>query len=315
MGFVDKLLKRESEFNCLIQIHELQQVPLVEATFKVKWKFKVNTTSHGVELEGLLGGLTDQPPLYSIPSLDDQQFLHPLGSPQFDDSAFRRSRDIPDSTSPTLLSPSVEGRTPNPERTPTSKQYASFSSLASPVPTLSGNSRGNSPYEAYFRTKSTDGSSPLISRQTTLLRRNLSQHLDTITPDEPEPVLPPPLPRSEPKGCTPLASLHSYTAAFHRKIYCRVSIPLKPSLSSTKFELQPAPVRLAVRQEMIDAKTGKKEEIKTGEVMLDLSQFVGSSRNPVGVTRRYLLKDSKTNATLRVTVQMEWVGGETHYIA
>lgn len=87
------------------------------------------------------------------------------------------------------------------------------------------------------------------------------------------------------------------------------------------------------------------KESRAGEVWLDLSQFADprprqqqrlssataaedptSSRRPSsrhsttrpdlegGVTRRYLLADSKTNATLKVTVAMHQVGGETRFI-
>ncbi|KAM0748349.1 hypothetical protein T439DRAFT_382792 [Meredithblackwellia eburnea MCA 4105] len=120
--------------------------------------------------------------------------------------------------------------------------------------------------------------------------------------------------RAEPKGSTSLISLRSHTATFKREIQCPVAIPLKHLPSSSKYQLQPSPLRLAVRQESPTDAEGSKSEFKTGEVILDLSQFVGSNKTN-STPRRYLLKDCKTNATLRVAVTMEFVGGESGFIA
>lgn len=123
------------------------------------------------------------------------------------------------------------------------------------------------------------------------------------------------LPRAEAKGATNLVALRNYTATFRREIHCAVAIPLRPSPSTSKYQLQPCPLRLAIRQEVIED-GGKKLEVKTGEVLLDLSQFVNQKgKEGAGVTRRYLLQDCKTNATLRVTVKMQWIAGETAFVA
>lgn len=72
-------------------------------------------------------------------------------------------------------------------------------------------------------------------------------------------------------------------------------------------------MKLSIKQEVIGDE-GKKEETKTGEVLLDLSQFVGNGKGE-GAPRRYLLRDCKTNATLKVTVKMEFVAGEASFVA
>lgn len=119
--------------------------------------------------------------------------------------------------------------------------------------------------------------------------------------------------RVDSRGVSPLVPLRAHTATFNTELHCTVTIPLRSSTGAQRT-LQPSPLRLTIRQEsMGDA--GKKEEIKAGEVSLDLSQFVGNGEGASGSPRRYLLKDCKTNATLRVTVTMEWVGGESDYIA
>lgn len=320
MGLVDKLLGKSSDFNVSIIIHELQYVPLLSANFRCKWKIKGATSTLGAEID--LASLS--PSSLSTGSSAGSGAVARVGSgsgdgdpannnnhlssssregtaAHRDDAAFRSSRDIPDSFSPPM-SPS-DARTPNPERTPTSQYYSSFSSVGPGSPNAPLSRSNSSPYESYFgRSLDRSASAAESALRRASLRRN------TPSPSAPA--------RAEPKGTTNYTSLTSYTAPFHRQVYCRVAIPLKssPSSSSSKYQLQPSPVRLAIRQEIIDATTGKKEELKTGEVLLDLSQFVGQSKN-VGVTKRYLLRDCKTNATLRVTVKMDWVGGEPQFIA
>lgn len=125
----------------------------------------------------------------------------------------------------------------------------------------------------------------------------------------------PPLPTrtsTEPKGATTLIPLRNHTATFNREIHCPVAIPLR-STSGGRYQLQPSPVKLSIKQE-VAGDDGKKEETKTGQVLLDLSQFVGNGKGE-GAPRRYLLRDCKTNATLKVTVKMEFVSGEPNFVA
>jgi hypothetical protein len=48
-----------------------------------------------------------------------------------------------------------------------------------------------------------------------------------------------------------------------------------------------------------------------GIVHINLAEYVG--KGPV--TRRYLLRESKTNATLKLTIEVKWLSGEQDYIA
>lgn len=49
----------------------------------------------------------------------------------------------------------------------------------------------------------------------------------------------------------------------------------------------------------------EKSPIKFGMIDIDLAPFAGKGR----MTRRFLLKGSRTNATVKVTVELQWVGG------
>jgi hypothetical protein len=72
-------------------------------------------------------------------------------------------------------------------------------------------------------------------------------------------------------------------------------------------------MRLSVKQEVL-LEDGKREEERLGEVILDLSQFVGQKKEDAR-PRRYLLQDCKSNAVLRITVKMELLEGEASFVA
>ncbi|GAA6038393.1 hypothetical protein NBRC10512_006115 [Rhodotorula toruloides] len=121
--------------------------------------------------------------------------------------------------------------------------------------------------------------------------------------------------RPEPKGTTTFVPLRSHTATFNREITCPVLVTLR-AVGGGKYELQTSPVRFAIKQEVV-LEDGKREEERLGEVILDLSQFA----KPNGAAadgakpRRYLLQGCKSNAVLRVSVKMEWLDGERNFVA
>ncbi|SCZ93935.1 BZ3500_MvSof-1268-A1-R1_Chr6-3g09002 [Microbotryum saponariae] len=134
---------------------------------------------------------------------------------------------------------------------------------------------------------------------------------------------------TEPKGSTTWAPLRAHTATFNRVVSCPVAIPLKSIRSSSSSSslpsttaaatprhiLQPSSLKLRVRQEVPGDEEGKMKEVKTGQLVLDLSQFVTLAKGKEPTARRYLLRDCKTNATLRVTVRMEFLAGERTFVA
>lgn len=54
-----------------------------------------------------------------------------------------------------------------------------------------------------------------------------------------------------------------------------------------------------------------KDNILFGYVNIDLAPFADLGRT----ARKFLLKDSKTNATIRITVDMRFIGGEQDWVA
>lgn len=57
--------------------------------------------------------------------------------------------------------------------------------------------------------------------------------------------------------------------------------------------------------------SGARERIILGTIKLNLAEYAGVQRE----TRRYLMQDSKINSTIKITIAMKQVGGDTHYTA
>ncbi|WVQ85993.1 hypothetical protein IAT38_008161 [Cryptococcus sp. DSM 104549] len=62
--------------------------------------------------------------------------------------------------------------------------------------------------------------------------------------------------------------------------------------------------------EVLKPKIGEKSPIKYGTIDVDLAPFAGKGR----MTRRFLLKGSRTNATVKVTVELKFMGGEENWV-
>lgn len=67
--------------------------------------------------------------------------------------------------------------------------------------------------------------------------------------------------------------------------------------------------------------TGRGERITLGTVKLNLAEYVEQSEmgtvagEEPGVTRRYLMQDSKINSTLKIGIYMKHIEGDKNYIA
>ncbi|GAA5970934.1 hypothetical protein JCM11641_004514 [Rhodosporidiobolus odoratus] len=341
---------KTATFNATVQVHELQHVPLLHARLRAKWKFNGATTlsapdtpddpppsHHGFGKRFLhprtaLHHVPSPPPAPPAPQPADNGYplLARSGSPGRWDSG---DDDLPPSgfegfRSPSRsppLSPDV-GRTPNPNRTPgpsSTSAFAFTSPFSANAETVYAHGRGG--------TTDTVGTEDALNAGSTRRRGggdlNAVQSLPGLAASAAQAH------RPEPKGSTTFIPLRQHTATFNREIICPVSIPLRSlplsssalsashlstssssaSSSTAKFQLQPSPVRLSFKQEVL-TEDGKREEEALGEVILDLSQFVGQKAEEAK-PRRYLLQGCKSNAVLRVTVKMELVEGEASFIA
>jgi hypothetical protein len=110
--------------------------------------------------------------------------------------------------------------------------------------------------------------------------------------------------RPESKGSTPFVTLRSHNITFNRLVYCPVTIPLAKGNYLQRSEL-----KLSIKQET-HTENGRRAEEKLGHVVVDLAEWAGNtSKKP----RRLLLVGSKTNALLRVSIRLEFVGGERNF--
>ncbi|GAA5997839.1 N-terminal C2 domain-containing protein [Rhodotorula paludigena] len=331
MGFADSLgFGKTATFQATVTVHELLQVPLLNAKFRVKWKFKGATHSHS-------SASTDDSARNAAAGFG---FLHPRtalssstnttasdrrsGGPGASTSRSRStsplgvysSEDNDDARSPSTRSPP---RSPEPRARSATQGTASGLSFTSP---FSGNaetlyaspptrSSGAGAYYDSGHNTSPDGPEPSASGPR---RRGAGDLTSSLGASGPTAIAH----RPEPKGSTVFLPLRNHTATFNREVTCPVQIPLKHVTGTSKYQLQPSPVRLAVKQEVL-LEDGKREEERLGEVILDLSQFAshGYRNGVVEETRprRYLLQGCKSNAVLRVSVKMEWIEGEKSFVA
>ncbi|KAF1996549.1 hypothetical protein P154DRAFT_556235 [Amniculicola lignicola CBS 123094] len=137
----------------------------------------------------------------------------------------------------------------------------------------------------------------------------------------------------------PLVSGHSFvkwnlphsTAAEHRgrtdkcpikdhKVCYDYSARLPVKLTVDKYGmLQESAIEFEVLQEY--SAGGKAERIALGSVRINLAEYVEQSEmssaegEEVGVTRRYLMQNSKINSTLKICIYMKQIEGDKNYVA
>ncbi|KAL1971134.1 hypothetical protein VTN77DRAFT_85 [Rasamsonia byssochlamydoides] len=118
--------------------------------------------------------------------------------------------------------------------------------------------------------------------------------------------------------------LPSSTAAEHRGSTDRVLI--QDHRASWDYE-KVLPVRLTIdRNHMLQecdiffeifqefSSGGRGDRITLGNVKLNLAEYVDKSDSEEGITRRYLMQDSKINSTLKIGILMRQVDGDKNFV-
>ena len=77
--------------------------------------------------------------------------------------------------------------------------------------------------------------------------------------------------------------------------------------------LQECEIHFEVLQEFSSGRRG--DRILLGNIRLNLAEYVDRSDSPEGITRRYLMQDSKINSTLKIGIMMHQVEGDKNFIA
>ncbi|KAI0819357.1 N-terminal C2 in EEIG1 and EHBP1 proteins-domain-containing protein [Trametes gibbosa] len=110
---------------------------------------------------------------------------------------------------------------------------------------------------------------------------------------------------SEARGMTPWAKLQSYNVKWEHTI----SVVVQMDVHRETSDLLPNELKLVVMQRVIPGDPDSPQHPRIGVVYLNLAEYADAGT----ITRRYLLRQSKTNATLKLSIELEHIGGEKHY--
>ncbi|KAJ7494591.1 N-terminal C2 in EEIG1 and EHBP1 proteins-domain-containing protein [Mycena galericulata] len=117
------------------------------------------------------------------------------------------------------------------------------------------------------------------------------------------------------RGQTPWLPLRDHAVSWDQSL----SAVVQMSIERDTHCLLPHPFKLTVLQRVIAHDPDAPHNPRLGVVDIDLAEYAdsvpASSASKGTVTRRYLLRDSKTNATLRLSILVEPVGTPPPFIA
>ncbi|KAK0447188.1 N-terminal C2 in EEIG1 and EHBP1 proteins-domain-containing protein, partial [Armillaria borealis] len=114
------------------------------------------------------------------------------------------------------------------------------------------------------------------------------------------------------RGQTPFLPLTEHSVTWSQSLSVYIKIPLSRDRENPDA-LMPNPAKFVVTQRVISGDPDAPQNPRMGAVYLDLSEYADPSLGEV--TRRYLLRESKTNATLKLSIQLTHVGGEKAFVA
>ncbi|GBE83367.1 hypothetical protein BKA93DRAFT_825539 [Sparassis latifolia] len=107
------------------------------------------------------------------------------------------------------------------------------------------------------------------------------------------------------RGMTEWVKLQSYNAKWEHT----VNVVVEMDVHRETGDLLPSEFKLVVMQRVIAGDPDAPRHPRLGKLYLNLAEYADAG----SVTRRYLLRESKTNATLKLTIELEHIGGEKNY--
>ncbi|KAG2159266.1 N-terminal C2 in EEIG1 and EHBP1 proteins-domain-containing protein [Suillus bovinus] len=275
------LLPRHAIFLLRLTIHQLSSVPFVNGEFEVRWKFK-GVTSGG----GLLGKVKSNRKgrVTASPTSAKGKEKEKLNECEVDppnpdaDAQSITNSNSSHSHSHDLSIPSV---------VVSSNTHVSPASTSDTRTTLSSSSRSQHVPPQYLS----------------------ADWLPQSTPPDPSPSLAKSLPNAyaPAKGHTMFEQLKEHSVVWEHTL----DVMVQMGITRETNQLGCCEAKFVVMQRVIPGDPDAPRNPRLGTVSLDLAQYVDAGV----VTRRYLLRQSKTNATLKLTVQLEHISGESSYIA
>ncbi|KAF5384231.1 hypothetical protein D9615_003471 [Tricholomella constricta] len=271
------LLPRHAFFHVLIVVHQITNIPLVTGEFALQWKFKNVHSAPGAKGgTGLLGNLKAR-------RKARQDERNAKGKARAGDDDLDDGDDTVSLASNEAASqrgPSIDGRS--------ASLWSGQSSSSS--------SSSSSSHRGTSRTavNSSTASSPSLTSTTT------SSTTSTV-PSLPASLLAAPTLASSPPATTPARGQthfrklkeHNVSWEYTLSILIRMDVDRDP-----QSMLLSCPVKLTILQR--DPANLDARPTRFGIVNLDLAQYACKGE----VTRRYLLRESKTNATLKLTTHL-----------
>jgi hypothetical protein len=101
--------------------------------------------------------------------------------------------------------------------------------------------------------------------------------------------------------------LHDHSVSYNQ----RIDVELEMSIDRETRELQPCELKFEVLLNLPSEDLKENGRHSFGVVYIDLAQYARAGAE----TRRHLLQKSKTNALIRVSIELTQTGGDSNYIA
>ncbi|KAG6330605.1 hypothetical protein ID866_8485, partial [Astraeus odoratus] len=333
-----QLLPRHAVFLARITIHQLNSVPLVRGEFGVRWKVK------GVTNGGLLGKVKGKAKgkgkagsvktaasmssahdslksraragesdvdnaslLDASASISDTHSIaasssthshsHDRGSP----ASLARSQPLGHPQAPPRNIPAVvvSSNSPNTPSPPITRNVSGTSIVSMP----SSASHSTRPHLQHYLSAGWYPQAVAYSPTVSMASSNdpPQSHVPALADTPPADGYTPA------KGQTPFEALKDHNVVWEQTL----DFVVQMGVGRESGELGECPAKLTVMQRVIPGDLDAPRNPRVGTVYLNLAQYVGAGV----VTRRYLLRQSKTNATLKLTVQLEHSGGSSSYLA
>ncbi|KAF8056290.1 hypothetical protein FPV67DRAFT_1678223 [Lyophyllum atratum] len=267
---LNHLLPRHAFFHVFIIIHQITNIPLVSGEFAVKWKFKnVHSAPGAKKATGIIGNLKAR-----RKARQDEKSAKGKGRAGGDEADETGSLGSVETASQRTTS--IDGRSASVWSAGSSSSSSSSSSSRPSTSRTAVDSTASSPSFLSSTTASTAPSLP----DSVLATSALEASLNATTPA---------------RGETPFVKLKEHNVTWEHTLSLLVRMDVDRDPQST---LMTCPANLTIVQR--DSANPDARPTRLGVVNLDLAQYACKGE----VSRRYLLRESKTNATLKLTTHL-----------
>ncbi|KAF7439807.1 hypothetical protein PC9H_000143 [Pleurotus ostreatus] len=287
---LNHLLPRHTIFHVRLHIHEIASVPLVSGEFAAKWRFK-NVQAVPGSKQGFLGIGRKRNTSRSRTSSGQEQDEKTKASSEDGRDSGTTSPEVGSSEDTPSIPSVVVSRHPGGAATQPPTPISHTSPDWHPGPSLLSPSLSSSRI-------------PTLSElSSSLYRQPEEQSTPSLTATTPVNGY------ASSRGMTTFGQLKEHKVVWDHT----VDVVVKMDVERDTLELLPNELKLEVMQRVIPNDPSAPQNPRLGVLYLNLAQY--ASPSTPSVTRRYLLQKSKTNATLKLTVQLEFVGGERNFVA